>query len=692
MTPRGFGPYEVVGPLGRGGMGRVFEVRHPDQPGRRLALKLVPVDPAHPTAARRFEREAQLLARVRHPGVVAVHAVGQSPEGQWLVMELVEGRPLAARVEEGPLPPAAAALLVARVADGVAALHAQGIVHRDLKPENVLLRPDGSPVVIDLGLARAGDVERLTRSGTLAGSPVYMAPEQVDGTSPERLDARVDVWALGALFYALVNGAGPFEDSRTLPEAVHRITSQEPRWPALPAPLLAVLQRALSKRPAARQAHAGALAGELRAACAGLDPARGPRPVGLVAVGALLLVVAALGALLLLLPPPAPAGPSAAVASASPVATSAGPPAPPARAPWRRLDLTGARATGAAFLPGGRLLTWARLPSATRLEEWALPLAGAPTPTGRRWQLRESIQQVAVAETGRVALLGAHQLFLLETGRRRPPLALEIRPEPLARNPAALAISARGDLVAVGQGRSPGPLAVVFRVEGESLEQVLYYGLDEGAGVDQLLVGPQELVVASSGKDEAVFCPVDVVPLAEGAARERVPARFGVTALARDAAGGLWVGSSAHLLRYLAPGARELGTALEGRGVPDPLVSYATRAHAGPVGAIRCLGPARLVTISSGPDPEYQGPQRKAGRASELRVWSRDEAGRWTNTGGVGEWPAPLRTLEVSLDGQWLVVGHGAAVEVWAVEALPTLGAGEERLPDYQQVVDRLGR
>src|SRR4051812_13724607 len=147
------GPYEVVAPLGRGGMGRVVEARHPDLP-RRLALKVIDPGLLDAEGLARFAREGEALARLRHPHVVAVHAAGRTAQGiPYLVMELVEGAPPDLRA--GPLPPRRAAEIARDAADAVAALHAAGLVHRDVKPDNVVVRADGRATLVDLGLARA---------------------------------------------------------------------------------------------------------------------------------------------------------------------------------------------------------------------------------------------------------------------------------------------------------------------------------------------------------------------------------------------------------------------------------------------------------------------------------------------------------------------------------------------------------
>ncbi|RMG16680.1 MAG: hypothetical protein D6731_05590 [Planctomycetota bacterium] len=245
--------YRVVGVLGRGGMGEVFEVEDPAV-GRRLALKLGPGPGAEPDEQERFAREGEVLARVRHPNLVRVHAVGRSERGAYLLMERVEGEPLDRVLEAGALPPQQAASLVRELAGAVAALHAAGVVHRDIKPQNVLLRADGSPVLVDLGLALDTSKERLSRTGSLLGTPACMSPEQARG-DPRAVGPASDVYALGALLFWLLCGRPLFGSLGGLPllDAVARL---EPEWPPdaghVPSALRALCLRALAKRPEAR--------------------------------------------------------------------------------------------------------------------------------------------------------------------------------------------------------------------------------------------------------------------------------------------------------------------------------------------------------------------------------------------------------------------------------------------------------
>jgi eukaryotic-like serine/threonine-protein kinase len=188
--------HDLVRELARGGMGVVHEAVERET-GRRVAIKRLLRGPwLEPSAVDRFRREGEAAARLRHPGIVVVHAAGVAEGEPYLVMELVRGESLQARLDrDGPLPLEEAL----RVADALAAAldhaHAQGVLHRDLKPANVMFDETGAAKLTDFGLARLVDRATLTRTGELLGTPAYMPPEQANGL---RGDARADVYGLGA--------------------------------------------------------------------------------------------------------------------------------------------------------------------------------------------------------------------------------------------------------------------------------------------------------------------------------------------------------------------------------------------------------------------------------------------------------------------------------------------------------------
>jgi predicted Ser/Thr protein kinase len=308
------GPYEVVREIGRGGMGVVYEVRHPDIP-RRLAIKVIMDDSAGPEELERFRREARLLARVRHPSVVTVHAIDRlADERDYLVTDFVEGEPLGRVARQRPLEPRRAAEIVRDLALAVEEVHRNGILHRDLKPDNVILRPDGVPVLLDFGLARDASAERLTRTGVVIGTPQYMAPEQAEGAR-STLDERTDVYALGATLFFLLAGAPPFDSTTATAQLLYAVLEKEPAWPAdAPPDLVAIVKKAMAKARDARYARAADLAADLalfvqgrRPGVAAASRSHAPR---IVAGAATVAVLAAAAALALAHrgagPPPAP--------------------------------------------------------------------------------------------------------------------------------------------------------------------------------------------------------------------------------------------------------------------------------------------------------------------------------------------------------------------------------------------------
>jgi len=326
---RRIGPYRVVRELGRGGMGVVYDVRHPEIP-RPLALKLLPAARFDPEDLLRFAREARLLAKVRHPGVVRIHACDRTPQGDaYLVTELVAGEPLD---RCAPLPPRRAAAVVSDLAAAVAALHAAGVLHRDLKPANALLGPDDRVTLLDFGLARELDGERLTRTGDVLGTPAYMAPEQVRGAAA--VDERADVYGLGAVLFHLLAGRAPFAGPG-VPALLRGVLEEEPEWPEAPPALLRVLRAAMAKDPAERPASAATLGDALEACLAGRGGS-GPDRRGLALAGAGLVlagVAAAVAASAALEP-----GPETTPPRATPVRADERPAAersPPATAPAR---------------------------------------------------------------------------------------------------------------------------------------------------------------------------------------------------------------------------------------------------------------------------------------------------------------------------------------------------------------------
>ncbi|UQA62607.1 serine/threonine-protein kinase PknK [Polyangium aurulentum] len=251
--------------VGQGGMARVFRANDLST-GEAVALKVL-LDEAQ--SRERFEREADILASLRHPGIVRYVARGTSGGFPYIAMEWVEGESLARRIQRQPLTVRGCVRLIGRLADALGAAHERGVVHRDLTPANVML-VEGDldrPKVLDFGIARlSGAGKELTRAGMLLGSMGYMAPEQARGARD--LDARADVFALGCLLLHALTGKRLFEGSDSLAYLVKVVVEDAPRLrtlrPDAPASLEALLARMLARAPADRPPHAAALLGEIR--------------------------------------------------------------------------------------------------------------------------------------------------------------------------------------------------------------------------------------------------------------------------------------------------------------------------------------------------------------------------------------------------------------------------------------------
>lgn len=283
------GRYKLASCLGRGAMGVVY--RGEDQELRRsVAVKILDVRMFRDAEAeRRFQREAEALAMLQHPNVVAVFDRGRTPEGvQFLVMELLEGSTLAAlqhRIDDGEAPLAAVASLcgaqpadvtwprlcarwVRELALGLGAAHERGLVHRDVKPSNVFVDRTGRPVLLDFGIAAHHAAEKLTATQTTLGTPWYMAPEQLHAGGVGEVKPSLDVYGLGATLYHLLAGRTPYEGE--IAQVLAALQTSDPAplaqlRPGLPRDLVAIVERCLERQPERRYATASALAADLDA-------------------------------------------------------------------------------------------------------------------------------------------------------------------------------------------------------------------------------------------------------------------------------------------------------------------------------------------------------------------------------------------------------------------------------------------
>lgn len=269
-----FSDYQLLGVLGRGGMGIVYKARHKPL-DRMVALKMLHPQATPPKTLARFQAEAKAIAHLTHPNIVQIHEIGQFEGKPFLSLEFVEGGSLSNQLRKTTYSPRQAAQLVETIARAVHHAHQQGILHRDLKPGNILLAADGTPKITDFGLAKRietleKDTEksRLTNTGEILGTPSYMAPEQASGLS-HAISPATDVYALGAILYELLTHHPPFEGATPM-QTILQVMEKEPTLPqkiepGIPRDLQTICMTCLHKEPSLRYETAEALADDLRA-------------------------------------------------------------------------------------------------------------------------------------------------------------------------------------------------------------------------------------------------------------------------------------------------------------------------------------------------------------------------------------------------------------------------------------------
>ena len=242
------GSYEILSPLGKGGMGEVWRARD-SKLGREVAIKTLPEEFAkEEERLARFEREAKLLASLNHPNIATIHGLEESDGTRFLVLELVEGDTLADRLKRGAIPVEESLKLALQIAEALEAAHGKGVIHRDLKPANIKVTPEGKVKVLDFGLAKAfaveasgADLSRMptatlpepTLEGTIRGTPAYMSPEQVRG---DPVDTRTDIWAFGCVLYEVLTGRRAFA-GETVGDIFAHLMRDDPDWSSLPKTL-----------------------------------------------------------------------------------------------------------------------------------------------------------------------------------------------------------------------------------------------------------------------------------------------------------------------------------------------------------------------------------------------------------------------------------------------------------------------
>lgn len=392
------GPYEIVAPLGAGGMGEVYRA-HDSRLNREVAIKILPEAFAqNPERLRRFEQEAKAAAALNHPNVMAVFDVSSEGDVPYVVSELLEGGTLYELLQHGPLSPRRLTDLAVQIALGMAAAHHKGIVHRDLKPANLFVTTDGRVKILDFGLARVTDprdvgTTRLpgpaTTPGAVMGTVGYMSPEQVRG---ETVDHRTDIFAFGAVCYEMLAGRRAFTGDSDV-EIMSAILKQEPPDPppGVPTHLERVVRRCLEKNPAQRFQSASDIAFALEAMAATSSESRTsrleeepalappPRRWGTAVLGVAVAAAAALGAL---------------------AAWRAAPPPPPVigfeAKTYDRLPIMSAR-----FMPDGQTIVYTGTPRGYSPDLFVLsPTAEAP----QRLDLPDA-HLLSVSSKGELALL-----------------------------------------------------------------------------------------------------------------------------------------------------------------------------------------------------------------------------------------------------------------------------------------------
>jgi serine/threonine-protein kinase len=251
------GPYEIVAPLGAGGMGEVYKA-HDTELYRDIALKALPeLFATDPDRLARFKREAQVLASLNHPNIAAIYGIEESNSTRALALEFVEGPTLADRIAKGPIPLDEALPIARQIAEALEAAHEQGVIHRDLKPANIKVRPDGTVKVLDFGLAKAfeGDVAMpdvsqsptlsmgATYAGAILGTAAYMAPEQARG---KKVDKRADIWAFGCVLFEMLTGQQAFE-GEDVSEILASVIKGNAKLELLPSDLPRRLRQIISR-------------------------------------------------------------------------------------------------------------------------------------------------------------------------------------------------------------------------------------------------------------------------------------------------------------------------------------------------------------------------------------------------------------------------------------------------------------
>jgi serine/threonine-protein kinase len=656
IGPRG--DFELLELLGSGAMGAVYRARELASK-REVALKVL-IGPD--VGARvRFSREGEIAASLVHPSIMRVHSAGVLEGHPYLACELIPGsRTLGDVWPELNL--AQRVGLVAQAARALGHAHRQGILHRDVKPANLLVAPDGRLKVADFGLATMDGLERLTRTGAVVGTALYMAPEVVAG---ERHDVgpHTDVWSLGVVLYELLTGGElPFEAPGWAQLGSMILSAPHPplaeRAPRVPRALGAVVDRALAKAPAQRYPHGDALAADLETYLAGGSPnvrlsrrvTWGGAAAGFGLGAALILSIWALLPAPSPPPQPTPTPSRAEVPPASPSPPRASPSAsPPAPVLLEQPEITlthselGGR-VATAFSGPQRLLSWGQ---DGWLREWDLRSGETTHESSHAGGSIQFTPLVQVLPSGEVVLSLGRRLVWLTT----PPASTD------EIYPYALALSPDGARLAVASGLSQG--LTLFRAS--TREEIRRVGEGLGATHTVCFDASGRYLATSRGDKGMGVRREQVVELYEVATGEQIwrrPTYGYARAAARDGQGRLWFGTNQGIIEARSVDDGEVSGTV-GSLVPEDGLPLQRPALAGSIGDLVCHAGRLYAACGVEGEPH----------AGQLAVWDLASGDVLAHKTGR-PWQAP--TLSISPDGQRLAVGsERGTVEVWRLQGSP---------------------
>ena len=252
--------YKILEKLGEGGMGVVY-LAEDTKLKRQVAIKFLPKQISSDAEERkRFEIEAQAAAALNHPNITTIHAIEESGDAIFIVMEYIDGTELKDKIKSGPLPLDEAVSVAIQIAKGLTAAHGKGIIHRDIKASNIMITKDGNVKIMDFGLAKIGKGSQVTKLGTTIGTIAYMSPEQTRG---ESLDQRTDIWSFGIVLYETLTGGQPFKGAYDQ-AIIYSILNVEPEYDKIPQELSEILKKTMAKSPSDRYQKAGEMLSDLK--------------------------------------------------------------------------------------------------------------------------------------------------------------------------------------------------------------------------------------------------------------------------------------------------------------------------------------------------------------------------------------------------------------------------------------------